>query len=152
MIGLLLVAGLLNPRADLLLGAIDVPIDPFTVAAAELTEARALEVAGDLNQRRYLRMRAVAALGVFASDAARATIEDFAAHDTDVEVRIQAVIMLARRFGVDAPGRITAQLLALRPAAPPALARVIRAEVDRLNLDRGWSPRPPARSPAPPAR
>jgi HEAT repeat protein len=133
MVALFLVLGLAQPAsADLLLGAIDVVLDPMTVTAADLTEDHALSVARDPNARRYLRVRAVGALAIFGSARARAALREFARHDLDVEVRIQASVSLARGFGVDAPGETTAFLLQVADGAPPALARVIRHEVRRL--------------------
>lgn len=130
MLGLFLVLGLAQP-ADLLLGSIDVVLDPMTIAAADLTEEHALAVAQDAQARRYLRVRAVGALGIFGSAQAQAALRDFAQFDLDVEVRIQAVISLTH-LGNRAPGETTAFLMGVAETAPPALERVIIRSVRRL--------------------
>lgn len=140
MVALFLVLSLAQPAptasADLLLGAIDVVLNPMTIAAAGLSEDHALAVAQDPTARRYLRVRAAGALGVFGSARAHVALRDLAQHDLDVEVRIQASISLARRFSAPDPGATTAFLLAVAEHAPPGLHRVIRREVRRLQSDR----------------
>ena len=133
MIALSLILSLANPapmtHADLLLGAIDVVLSPMNIAAVDLTEDHAVEVATDANNRRYLRVRATGALGIFGSARAHATLLDLARHDTDVEVRVQAVISLVRWFAEPAPGALFADMRALAEDAPPTLRRVIERQL-----------------------
>ncbi len=119
------------PTAELLLGAIDVPLTPEALAAAGVDEARATAVARDPARRRYLRVRAAGALGVLGTDGARRTLEALAAEDPDVEVRIQAVTALARVWAPRDPA-VAERLRALHAGAPRALGDVLAAELARL--------------------
>ncbi|MCB9538999.1 MAG: hypothetical protein H6704_22450 [Myxococcales bacterium] len=60
-------AVVVTPSAELLLGAIDVPLTDEALARAGVTEAVAGAVAADGQRRRYLRARAVAATARFRS-------------------------------------------------------------------------------------
>jgi hypothetical protein len=123
---------LADDGAAVLLGAIDVPLTPETLAAAGLDEARATAVARDATARRYLRVRAAGALGVLGTDGARRTLEALAAEDADVEVRIQAVTALARVWAPRDPA-VAERLRALRTNAPRALDGVLAAELRKLD-------------------
>ncbi len=120
------------PSAELLLGAIDVPLTDAGLARAGVTEPVALAVAADGQRRRYLRARAVAATARFRTPQGRALLERLAAHDADHEIRIQAIISLARAFGPADPAGVGAALDALAPGAPDAVRALLDAERARL--------------------
>ena len=123
----------LPAAAVLLLGAIDVPLTEQGMARAGLTEPVAAAVLSDSSRSRYLRARAVAAVARFRSPAGRALLERVAATDPDDELRIQAVISLARAFGpTDRPG-VSAHLEALAHTAPGPVRGVIGNELTRLH-------------------
>lgn len=138
MIALFMILGLGLPaqpaRVDMLLDAIDIVISPMRIVEAGLTEEYAIAMAVDANQRRYRRVRATGALGIFGSARAHAVLLDLARGDTDVEVRIQAVTSLVYAFKEAAPGGLAAELLAIAEDAPPALRRTILRQARALAL------------------
>lgn len=121
-----------TPEAEMLLGAIDVMITPATLKQAGITEAWATAVVDDIKARRYLRARAIGALAIIGTDSARARIERAASADHDLEIRIQAVISLARAFGPADEERVNGFLKGLAPEAPEALRDVLHRELTRL--------------------
>ena len=125
-------------RAELLLGAIDVLLTAENMAAVGLDEARLLRVARDQTRRRYLRVRAVGGLGILGTAEGRRLTSTLAATDPDVEVRIQAVLSLARGFGRADPDGVARELRRLASEAPPAVGAMAQAELRRLEA------RPPA--------
>ena len=84
--------------ARMLLGAFDVPLTMTNMRSVGVTEDFVLEVARNPAEQRYLRLRAVGALGLFATPRARGAVEALARSANDEEVRVQAVISLARAF------------------------------------------------------
>lgn len=126
------VAQAAKARVDLLLNAIDVLLSPMAIAEVGLTEDYAVALATDSMQRRYLRVRATGALAMFGSARARTVLLALARTDTDVEVRIQAVTSLVYWFAEDAPGQLTADLVAIADHAPPMLRQFVLRQVRRL--------------------
>lgn len=122
----------LTPQADLLLRAIDIPLTPETIARAGLTPAEAMAVVADGEASRYARVRAVGALGVFGTLEARRVIERLAVADPDEQVRVQAVISLARVFGPDDRAAVAGFLVDRLELATPAVDRVVLKELERL--------------------
>jgi len=121
------------PRtAATLLGAIDVPLTPEAMARAGVTEAFATETLGRATARRYLRQRAVSALGLLGTDTARRIVERTARKDADVQVRVQAVISLARAFGPTDRAAVATTLRELSGDAPAPVVKAARAELERL--------------------
>lgn len=122
-----------DPRnAELLLAAIDIPLTPETVARAALTEQHAARVATDVKQPRYPRVRAVGALGVIGTDSARRLIETLAVADRDEQVRVQAVISLARIWGQDDREAVGGFLVDRLVDAPPVVSDAIFDALERL--------------------
>lgn len=121
-----------SARADLLLRAIDIPLTPETIRQAGLTPADAMAVIDDDQATRYARVRAVGALGVFGTPEARRTIERLAVADPDEQVRVQALISLARVFGPDDRDAIGGFLVDRLEVATPAVDRVVIKELARL--------------------
>lgn len=160
MIALFLIFGLATPpqpAVDLMLGAIDVVISPMLIAEVGLTEDYAIAVATDPAQRRYMRVRATGAVGIFGSPRARSVLLDLARHDSDFEVRVQAVTSLAHWFAEDAPGQLNAELMGIADGAPGGLQRIIIRRVQQISEawispDTTRSHRPPAHTPVVPAR
>ncbi len=130
-------AVVVTPSAELLLGAIDVPLTDEGLARAGVTEDVAAAVASDGQRRRYLRARAVAATARFRSAEGRALLERLAAQDADHEIRIQAIISLARAFGPADPAGVGATLDALRSDAPDAVRPLLESERARLRANTG---------------
>lgn len=121
-----------SPAAELLLGAIDVPLTDEGLARAGVTEDVAAAVAADGQRKRYLRARAVAATARFRSAKGRALLERLAARDADHEIRIQSIISLARAFGPADRASVTAALQAMQPTAPATVRPLLDAELARL--------------------
>lgn len=122
-----------DPRnAELLLYAIDIPLTPDTVARAALTEQHAARIATDVKRPRYPRVRAIGALGVIGTDSARRLIETLAVTDDDEQVRVQAVISLARIWGHDDREIVGSFLVDRLGDATPALSDAIFGELERL--------------------
>lgn len=119
--------------AELLLGAIDVLLTPENIQKAGLTEAWATAVVDDAGARRYLRARAVGALALMQTPTARARIEHAALADADDEIRIQAVISLARAFGPADREQVTRFLRGAAESGPPALRTIVHGELARLD-------------------
>ena len=119
-------------EAETLLAAIDEPLTMQAIADAGLTETMAIGRLDDAEARRYIRLRAVSALGYFRTPTARARVEAAATKDADLEVRIQAVTTLARAFGAGDVTGVIALLSSLRRAAPERLTQAIDAELRLL--------------------
>lgn len=120
------------PHAELLLRAIDIPLTPDTIEHAGLTEAVAARVALDLKQKRYTRVRAIGALGVFGSDLGRRLIESAAVADPDEQVRVQAVISLARVWGPADRPTVSAFLVDRLGDDSNAVGDAVLRELERL--------------------
>lgn len=120
------------PHAELLLRAIDIPLTPDTIEHAGLTEAVAARVALDLKQKRYTRVRALGALGVFGSDLGRRLIESAAVADPDEQVRVQAVISLARVWGPADRPTVSAFLVDRLADESAAVGDAVLRELERL--------------------
>lgn len=122
-----------SPAAEMLLGAIDIFLTPENIKKAGLTEAQAVTVLEDAQRKRYLRVRAVNALNLFATPTARVAIERAALQSDDYEVRRQAVVSLARGFGPGDKAGVTDALKRISQDAPVQLRSVIADEVARLH-------------------
>ena len=123
----------LPPRVRMLVDAIDIPLTPEAVARAGLTESMAAALAADTAGKRYTRVRAVGALGVIGTDSARQLIELLARADADEQVRVQAVISLARIWGGDDREAVTGFLTTLLGEdAPPVVDDAVARELSRL--------------------
>lgn len=120
------------PHAELLLRAIDIPLTPDTIEHAGLTEAVAARIALDLKQKRYTRVRAIGALGVFGSDLGRRLIESAAVADPDEQVRVQAVISLARVWGPADRPTVSAFLVDRLGDESTAVGDAVLRELERL--------------------
>jgi hypothetical protein len=122
-----------DPRAaEMLLLAIDIPLTPETIERAGLTEAQAARVALDVKQSRYARVRALGALGVFGTDLGRRLIEAAAVADPDEQLRVQAVISLARVWGPDDRPTIGAFLVERLADDSTAVGDAVLRELERL--------------------
>lgn len=119
-------------RARMLVDAIDIVLTPQTVAQAGLTESMAAALAAHTAEKRYTRVRAVGALGVFGTDSARRLIELLATADADEQVRVQAVVSLARIWGADDREAVIEFLTDRLGDAPPAVDDAIARELARL--------------------
>lgn len=122
-----------DPRAaEMLLLAIDIPLTPETIERAGLTEAQAARVALDVKQSRYARVRALGALGVFGTDLGRRLIEAAAVADPDEQLRVQAVISLARVWGPDDRPTVGAFLVERLADDSTAVGDAVLRELERL--------------------
>lgn len=124
-------------QAELLLLAIDVPLTPLLIQRVGLTEAIATAHLKDRTALRYMRLRSASALPFFGTPTARATLTAQAAStlagpDDDEQVRIQAVVSLARGFGPQDVNGVLATLHTLAVGAPARLAQTINDEMDVL--------------------
>lgn len=122
----------LPPQARMLVDAIDIPLTPEHVARAGLTESMAAALAADTAGKRYTRVRAVGALGIFGTDSARRLIELLATADADEQVRVQAVISLARIWGTDDREAVVGFLTERLGDAPAVVDDAIARELSRL--------------------
>ena len=117
----------------LLLAAIDVPLTVERLTAVGLDETYATGVLADAEASRYVRARALGALGLLGTETAKARVEGVLREDLDPELRIQAAISLARAFArVDVVG-VKATLRGVVVGAPEGLRRAIEAELSRLD-------------------
>ena len=118
---------------QMLLGAIDIPLTPETMAKAGLTEARATAALAKKSETRYARMRAIGALSQFATPTAREKIEAVARGDDDVYVQRQAVAALVAGFGQTDTAGVRKLLAEIAPGAPAPVAEEIQRQRAVLN-------------------
>lgn len=117
-------------KAELVLRAVDIHLTPDVITRAGVTEQMAKALLEAPEAGPYDRVRAVSALAFFQTDTAYDLLAAQARSASEHQVRVQAVISLARAFGPADPQKVDATLAAL--PADARLARVIAEERARL--------------------
>jgi len=118
--------------ADLLLDAIDVWVTPELVARAGLTAEHAERVLLNRSERRYRRIRAMAALCITSPERALEVLPELMRSAPDAELRVQAVIHLTRAFGEERRAQVEGLLReALNTHKDAKVRAMITRELER---------------------
>lgn len=123
-----------SAHGEMVLRSMDAPLTPRLIAQAGITEAHAQRLLTAAEAGPYDRIRAVVALGFFDTDTAYQAVLAQARGAEAPQLRIQAIITLARAASLHRPQQVRADLAALASADLPAKIQATLA-AERVRLD-----------------